>query len=539
MKNITKNIFVLLAVIGSLAGCKKLDLAPEDRFTDANYWSSSEKAKSVLNTAYQQMFSNTAFFTNEAMSDNAYMGRGDDGGASSLANGTFDPSLARLRDEWNDRYKGIKTCHILLENIDKVPNMDEALKIRMKAEARFVRAFHYAQLITWFGDVPLLQKDVTLSESLSATRTPKEEVLAFILKEYDEVARMLPVSYGKDDLGRITRGAALGMKARILLYENRWQEVVSTCEAIMSSGSYSLFPSYEGVFLPQNENNNEVLLDLQFVPELRTWNNMVDMAPLSVKNTRLNAVAPTQELVDSYIMTNGKRIQESASGFDAESPYSNRDPRMSATVVYHGFKWLNPDGTTQIIYIKPGSDPDKKNRFNEYEPGSSKSPTGYYVRKYFDPTNINMNSGLNLILLRYADVLLMYAEAQNEIGKLNQADWDKTIKPVRARAGFTDNGALSYQESWSQADLRNLIRNERRAELAMEGLRIFDIRRWRTAEVVLNGYVHGARFGAPDIDNGYIRLGQRTFDKNRHYLWPVPAEERELNKKLTQNPGWF
>ncbi len=132
----------------------------------------------------------------------------------------------------------------------------------------------------------------------------------------------------------------------------------------------------------------------------------------------------------------------------------------------------------------------------------------------------------------------MYAEAKNELAKLDETTWNQTIKALRSRAGFTDAGALNYNSSWSQADLREIIRNERRVELAMEGLRIFDIRRWKIAETVLNGWVHGAQFGPANEDGGYIRAGQRSFDKNKHYLWPVPREERSINPNLSQNPGW-
>lgn len=530
------------AVALSATACKDLDLAPVDRFTEATYWTTAEKANSVLNTAYSQMFRNDYFFNNEGMSDNAYNGRGDANGVASLAAGTYDASLGRIREEWNFHYSGIKTCHIFLENVDRVSNMDPALVNRMKAETRFIRAFHYFQLMTWFGDVPLFERDINVEEAKTIARTPRAEVLNFILKELDEVAGVLPVNtaYGNQDKGRATKGAAIALKARALLYEGRWQEVVAASEMLLnnnSNGTYNLFPSYEGVFLPQNENNAEVILDLQYVPVVRAYSNFFDYAPLAV-GARLNALAPTQELVDSYIMANGKRIGEAGSGFNEAEPYKNRDPRLTATVVYHGYQWKRPDGTTKTIYTKPGSDPDRS-AVDEYKPGGVSSPTGYYIRKYYDPTSaVNFQSGLNLSLIRYADVLLMYAEAKNELGQMNESVWNQTIKALRARAGFTDPQALNFNSAWSQQELRNLIRNERRTELAMEGLRIFDIRRWKIGDEVLNGWAHGAQFGPASIDNGYIRANQRTFDESKHYLWPIPRDERALNQNLTQNPNW-
>ncbi|QCR24683.1 RagB/SusD family nutrient uptake outer membrane protein [Pontibacter sp. SGAir0037] len=533
---------LLVALFTVASACKDLDLAPIGSFTDANYWTTTEKADAVLNTAYSQMFRSDYFFYNEGMSDNAYNGRGDANGVASLAAGTYDPSLGRIKEEWNYHYQGIKTCHIILENIDNVTTMDPALMNRMKAEARFIRAYHYFQLMTWFGGVPLFERDLTIDEAKSISRSSREEVLSFVLRELDEVAAILPVNtaYADQNRGRVTKGAAVALKARALLYEGRWQEVVTTTEQLINGneyGTYSLFPSYEGLFLPQNENNSEVILDLQFVPLDRAYNHFFDIAPLAV-GARLNALAPTQELVDSYIMANGKRINQEGSGYSEENPYTNRDPRLTYTIVYHGYQWSRPNGTTTTIYTKPGSDPNSS-ALDEYRPGAVSSPTGYYIRKYYDPTSsTNFLSGLNLILIRYADVLLMHAEAKNELGQMNEAVWNQSVRALRERAGFTNPEALNYDGSLGQSGLRDVIRNERRTELAMEGLRIFDIRRWRIGDEVLNGWVHGAKFGSASVDNGYIRVNQRTFDENRHYLWPIPRDERALNPNLTQNPNW-
>jgi hypothetical protein len=262
------------------------------------------------------------------------------------------------------------------------------------------------------------------------------------------------------------------------------------------------------------------------------------MIPISA-GARDNALAPTQELVNDYVMMNGDTITDAASGYDINNPYANRDPRMTATLVYNDYVWTNPDGSTQTIYIKPGTDPSSA-RLNEYVPnGGFSSPTGYYYRKYYDPTAAaGESSGLDLILIRYADVLLMYAEAENELGQTNAAIWNQTIGALRIRAGFTDPGATSFNSAWSQSALRSIIRRERRCELALEGLRIFDIRRWKTAETVLNGYPHGAQYGEPTIDNGFIRLPPRIFDASRNYLWPIPTYELEQNSQLTQNPNY-
>jgi len=414
----------------------------------------------------------------------------------------------------------------------------------MKAEARFIRAYLLFRLTTWYGDVPMFDHDLTLSESKDIKRTPQAEVLTFIRAELDAVAEILPAKekYGVDDKGRITSGAAIALKARTYLFSNDWANVVTTCEKLMNTktyGDYALFNSYEGLFQPANENNNEVILDINYVPSLRTWGNYYDYAPLSV-GARINALAPTQELVNDYIMMNGKDINASGSDYSETAPYKNRDPRLSATVVYHEFQWKKPDGTLQTIYIKPGTAPNQSAAVDEYKgQGTNSTSTGYYMRKYYDPTSLaSFTSGLNLILIRYADVLLMYAEAKNELGMMNESIWNSTIKALRARAGFTDPGALVFNAAATKAEMQTTIRRERRSELALEGLRIFDLRRWKTAETALNGYPHGAKYGDASVDNGYIRLDKRSFNKDRDYTWAVPQSEKDLNPALGQNTGY-
>jgi hypothetical protein len=534
---------IAVAFMMLFTSCNQLDLAPTNKFTESNYWTSTEKANMVLSMAYSQMTNSDYFFNTEALSDNLYEGRGSSS-EKAISSGQADASNGRFANEWKNCYEGIKTVHTFLENVDRVPDMNETLKTRMKAEARFIRAYLYFRLTTWYGDVPLFDHDLTLSESKTISRTPQAEVLSFVRSELDAILPSLPAkeAYAAADQGRITSGAVVALKARTYLYSNDWANVVATTEKLINTtdyGKYSLFSSYEGLFLPQNENNSEVILDLEYVPSLRTWGNYYDYAPLSV-GARVNAMAPTQELVDDYIMMNGKKIRESGSNYVESDPYKNRDPRLTATVVYHQFEWKKPDGTFQTIYIRPGSAPNQTAAVDEYKgQGTNSTSTGYYMRKYYDPTSLaSFTSGLNLILIRYADVLLMYAEAKNELGQMNSTIWDLTIKALRARAGFTDPGALAFNSAWTKSDLQDIIRRERRCELALEGLRIHDIRRWKTAEVVLNTFPHGAKYGDASTDNGYIRLDKRSFNPNRDYLWAVPQSQKDINPNLGQNSGY-
>ncbi|MDP4238654.1 MAG: RagB/SusD family nutrient uptake outer membrane protein [Bacteroidota bacterium] len=525
-------IGIISIILIILTSCNSLDQVPTGQFTDATYWYSTDKASYVLNMAYNQMMGDGYFFGNEALSDNIFVCRSSD--EKLISSGIANATTGRFAGEWSDCFGGIRTCNTFLENVDRVPNMDVALKARMKAECRFIRASLFFRLTTWYGDVPLFDKNLTVAESKTIGRTSHAEVLKFVRAELDTAATSLPASYTGADIGRITSGAAIALKARTYLYENDWANVVSTCQQIIDSKVYSLFPDYAGLFSIKNEHNQEIILDIEYVPTLRTWSEYFDYAPPSA-GRRVNQQAPTQELVDNYLMMNGDSIRATGSGYEENNPYVNRDPRLAATVLTDGGKWIMPDSTVLTIKIKPGS-----GTADEYKAGSgNNSLTGYYMKKYYDPTYTgSFSSGLNLILIRYADILLMYAEAQNELGKMDQATWDATIKPIRTRAGFTDANALNYNTSWTPSDLRKIIRNERRSELALEGTRIFDIRRWKTAQDVLNGYPHGAKYGSASVDNGYIRLDKRTFNVNRDYLFAVPQAQKDLDSNLGQNPGY-
>lgn len=542
MKN--KSVILLAATL-AFASCKKLDLAPADRFTELTFWQSSENVNNSLNNIYMGIYNSQPVFYNEAMSDNAFTKLGINAGQpDAIASGSFTSSLPRFQNEWGFYYAGIKSCNIFLENVDQNQTLSEAIRTRMKAEVRFIRAFHHFNLMKWWGDVPLLRQDITPDEAKTIERTPRAEVLTFILEELDAAASVLPTNtqYGDADNGRITKGAALALKARALLYEgNRMAEVVTVCEQVINNqndnGTYSLVPSYSDLFSNNtvNRKNNESIFALQFVPSLRTWGDYIDFAPISA-GARSNNLSPTQELVNSYIMLNGKAINEAGSGYNENDPYNSRDPRLTATIVYHNYQWENPDGSTQTIYIEPGSGPAGQTA-NEYSPAGQGTATGYYWRKYWDPksTAPGFSSGLNIYLIRYAEVLLTYAEAKHALGQMTEEVWNKTIRTIRERAGFTDPGALNYPGS---SNMTEIIRNERRAEFAMEGLRIDDIRRWKIAEDVLNGWAHGARYGDPATDNGYLRVQLRQFDPQKHYLWPIPPSERALNTNLTQNNGY-
>ncbi|WP_158796239.1 RagB/SusD family nutrient uptake outer membrane protein [Pedobacter sp. L105] len=540
MKYFKKLFFATLALL-AVSSCKKLDQTPENKFTDLNFWTTSLNVNGALNNNYSLMYTSALYFFNDDMSDNAYSTN------DPIASGSFNASTTKFLSDWTYYYSGINSCNLFLANVDQNKTLTADVIAGMKGEVRFIRAWHYFNLMKWWGDVPLITGVITPDQAKVIARSPRATVLNFVLTELEAAAAVLPSKdkYTAAQNGRITNGAALALEARVLLYEgNRMADVVTICEKLMNNqatyGSYALASDYGSLFsnATVNKTNTESMLSLQFVSGTagRTWADDFDFAPIST-GARVNSLAPTQELVNDYIMANGKPITDAASGYNENNPYVNRDPRLTATIVYDQYKWLNPDGTTQIIYIKPGSDPNKP-PLNEYAIGNEAvSASGYYWRKYFDPNHLaGFVSGLNLHLIRWAEVLLDYAEAENSLGQMNATVWDKTIMVLRQRAGFTDPNALAYPGN--NTDMVNIIRRERRTELAMEGTRTEDIRRYKLSETVLNGYAHGAKFGDPTVDNGYIRVQLRKFDPGKNYLWPIPQSEINLDNNLTQNPGY-
>lgn len=540
MKSIKYTITLLFTGSLLFTACTKLGVAPTDKFTEANYWTSVDKASAVVNMAYNQMFNSTSLIRNEILSDNVYQGYGNTN-EKLIVSGQADASNGRFASQWDDCYAGIKTCHTFLANVDRVP-MDVALKERMKGEIRFIRASLYLRLTTFFGDVPFFTEDISLAESKTIPQTPNAEIKSWIHTELDEVAALLPsnTEYAAKDRGRITSGAAVALNARAYLYENNFPKVAEYCNKLINTtdfGTYSLFGNYEQLFWADNEFNSEIILAIQYVPQDRTWGDLIDFAPLSA-GARLSLAAPTQELVDSYLMTNGNKWVE------GNAPYAGRDLRMGATIAYNGSIWTDRSGANYPIIINPdGVTPSGKVSDKYTGQGQSSTATGYYYRKYCDPKVSTYTSGwesnANLPTIRYADVLLMYAEAMYETGAMTSAIWDQTIKPLRLRAGFDNTtAAVGFPVTATPLELQQIIRNERRVELALEGLRVFDIRRWEIADEVLTGARRGAKFEKVGGSFEYIKLQSGKFNVNRDYLWAIPRKEIVINKNLEQNPGY-
>jgi len=527
MKKYCFNIILVIFFIPGIMGCKKefLNTVPNDRLSTELFWKTETDAILAVNAAYPFLDS-TNIFLRDALSDIGHVNSTFSNDAL-IEKGSYDALNGRIFSEYNTNYIGIARCNNVLGNIDKIPTTNTALINRIKSEARVLRAYQYIKLVSFFGDVPLITQSISIEEGRQLTRTPVAQVWDFINKELEEAASFLPLSYANADKGRVTKGAAYGLQARANLFAGRYQAAADAAKKVMDLNIYSLYPQYAKLFSYTAENNSEIILDKQQIVNVASNNVFQFMAPYSQKNSS-NTFVPTKKLADSYSMTNGKEINDPTSGYDPLKPYVNRDPRMRYSIYAPGD--ILPDGKTFNPVPKSGT---------ADAVGSTQlaSVTGYTVKKYInteDYASLN-NSGINFILQRYAEILLSYAEAKIELSQIDQSVFD-AINKVRQRS---DVNLPPLAGTLSQIQLREAVRKERMVELAFEGLRLFDIRRWKIAESVMPGPVYGITY----VTDGQLKTVQvlaleKAFNKNRDYLWPLPQREIELNPHLSQNPGW-
>lgn len=525
MRNI---FFILLVLIGACCSCKKnfLDRQPLTEYSETTLWTGPNDAIAACNAAYSKFEDGQWVVYMDDASDNGHNPYPWEGWQE------FGNMQLLSPNSWRTKYdfKTITTCNWFLANIDRAP-MDKTLMKRLKGEVRFIRAYQYFERTQLYGDFPLVTKMLTTKEANEIERTPKATVVQFILDELDTIASFLPATYQGSDLGRITQGAVWALKARVELFNEKYTESAASSKKVMDLKVYSLFPSYQDLFRKSNEHNAEIILDREYIESdpNQTIGLMV-LAPESTPGGGWSSVNITQSLVDAYEMANGKTIDDPTSGYDIDHPFVNRDPRLLQTVIIPGAAYAG-------IIFNP-MDPNSLDYWPTY------NYTGYVGRKYIhyksDFSDL-YKAGLNIPLIRYAEILLTYAEAKIELNQIDQSVYD-AIDTVRLRAGLPAVDQVKYT---TQTQLRTLLRRERRVELAMEGLRWYDIQRWKIGNEVLNGPVYGLRFSKIDAAGNvtytsteHAKIEDRKFDPAKNYLWPIPQSQIDLAKKVKQNTGY-
>lgn len=551
MKIFNKNYIYALCVF-LLAGCEKsLDLIPKDEVSDASFWQTPDHFKLAANDFYFSL--QGAHNYTDINSDIAF-----GAGANTVSNGSY---LATPNsDLWNNSYIGIRGANYLLE---KAEGSSLGTEIdRWVGEGLFFRAYHYWNLAKTFGGVPLVAQVLEVdAEELYTPRSSQKESIDFILADLDNAISKLPVQSELDvtEMGRVTKGAALALKARVALYQGTWEkyhgegdgqayfaQAVAAAEEVIASAEYMLYDeqadeSYKYLFIEEGDDSKEVILARRYYLNRATHN--------WTRELWFNFMIPTKNLADLYLATDGRPIEQSPlfQGYDElVSEFENRDPRMVMTFIVPGSEIFADGGTMAPTF--PGF------------LGTNATRTGYMIRKFLGETleATQFQGYYDFKEFRYAEVLLILAEALYEKdGQISDADLDRTINLLRLRVNMpslTNNHVTTYG-----LDMLAEIRRERTVELAFEGFRRQDLRRWKTAEGVMPQAIRGVKFAGTEYENDprYQDLEVGTdiqVDANgfiiaepassrqflpKHYLDPLPLQQIQLSRgTLGQNTGW-
>lgn len=539
---------LLLAVL-SMAGCSHdlLDKQPIDRISGDVVWNDPNLVTAFVTSKYRDLGFGFNWNGDEvmwaSMADESMFKH--DYGVWTINKSELTPSNLGILNSgaaeyngnmnpWAKNYRYIKDANTFFEQTANVTSLPTDLRNRLTGEMKFLRAFRYFDLIRNYGAVPLITRTFTLDADFSqVTRNTIQEGVNFVVKEADEAAALLPLTNTDDNVGRATKGAALALKARMLLYATSptygsvatFAQAAAAAKAVIDLNQYSLYPDYQQLFLTPR--NAEIILDRTQTTGtdsylgLERWNG-----PNGYGGWAGNM--PTQNLVDAYETADGKPISDATSGYNAQNPYVNRDPRFYATVLYNGAQYR---GRAVETFTPGGKDsPDGPESFNT-------SLTGYYLRKFINENRAfssSVGSQAPWIYFRLGEVLLNYAEAQNEAAGPDATVYT-AVNQVRARAKMPP-----LPTGLTQEQMRTRIRSERQVELAYEEHRYYDVRRWRIANQTENQPVRGVsivRDAGGKLTYNYISVQERRFADRNYYL-PIPLKEVQANPALLQNPGY-
>jgi hypothetical protein len=550
MKNIRVSLkYISLSLVTLLFSCKgALDLLPTDQVADPTVWSSTANADLFLNNVYGSIQDQTRPEDPEDNRTDDALYKNTSGNSTSVYNKAgYGPSNGP--SYWGN-YTFIRKANLFIEKVEASSFPASYKKLRL-AEARFLRAWWYMGLWTHHGGVPIITDVLNISEDGDAVlraRNTDAETYQFIVNECAAIANDLPATRQGAEPGRITKGAALTLKAYCELFNAsplknptndvaRWALAAASFKTVMDMGIYSLFPNFETQFYEENDTNPEVIFAKQHLGNVGALGSgrEGEQGPAFIKGVlaSISGVNPTQQIVDAFRMANGKDITDATSGYDPQNPYVGREKRFYSSIVYDGAVWNN-----EVFVMKQGVGSANRTDLGNIDDATN---TGYYMRKmlnekYATTKNNNMSSADNQFF-RYANVLLMYAEAKNEALSAPDATVLDAVNKVRLRSELP-----ALPAGLTQAQMRAEIRKERRVELFMEEWRWYDLIRWKTAEIELNKPSLGMKIdlvgGKPVYTIINAPGGGRTFNAPKNYLFPIPQSAIDKNAKLTQNPGY-
>jgi hypothetical protein len=537
-------LFLMLALTNM--SCKKqLDQQPLDKFATGEFWTSEDNAYLALVAIYRgNIFTNAPEYSPgdwwgstglnwlEMATDNAYPRTGDAGAQNKLTNGTLASTLAILGNYWTNSYARIAHCNDFLEHIASV-TMDETHRARMIAEVKFIRASQYFYLSQYFGSAPLVTKVLTPNEANVVAKATHQQLVDFVIAEYTAATTALPRQ--KDlltsEIGRASKQACLAFLGRIQLAEGKFADAAITYQTIIAFNDNIIDPNYQSIFLEANENSSENIFSTQYVPNLLANPLMMHLAP--GVGGGFNLVNPLGSLFEAYQFIDGTPFSYTDARYNPKDLGQNRDPRLRYTLLYDNVAY----GSSKFI-----SNPDSLNAKDRLG-NATLDQTGFGIRKYMNEsftTSLALVNGSNLPIIRYAEVLLSYLEAKLEAGQtIDAALLDATINKVRARPTVN----MPRITITNPNTLRPILRNERRVELALEGIRLWDLLRWKVADQVLKGDFFGAPFpgiktvikkkaGAANDPYSRWYVTSKSFRKGIDEYWPVPQSEVNINPSL-------
>jgi hypothetical protein len=582
MKNHIYKILLAVTLLSVIYGCKKYEQFPLDKVT-INYVfdprdSAGANAQSYLFGVYsivQDGHNRVGGDYLDAASDDAVSSQTGSAQVTLIStNAATSQSFPSAENVWegtnpagnpNSYWAGIRSANEFIDNIGVVPvkgALPNGVGTRWvwQSEARFLRAYFYFELVRRYGGVPLLGNNVyNINDNIALPRSSFADCITYIVNELSAIKDSLitgPATNPNDNY-RATQGAALALKARVLLYAasplynggnvdpsnpytgypnydvNRWTLAANAARDVMNLGGYGLDNSFTDIFLNQNTPERIFIRPGGNGISIETNNGPVGFqAASAVGNT-----SPTQELVDAFPMQNGLAITDPTSGYNPADPYAvnstpKRDPRMDATILYNGHPWLN----TSLQTFEGGqSKPDIN---------TQQTVTGFYMRKFmglFETTSTYSNHSSDWVIFRYAEILLTLAEAENEAAATPPADCYTQLYAIRARAQIAPGAGNNYgvPQNMTTAQMRAFIQNEWRIEFAFEEHRYFDIKRWKLAQTVMNQPQTGVSIVQTGTTLTYNPINVlTTVFTTKQYFDPIPYDETLKDPNLKQNPGW-
>ena len=543
MKRLLVYMLAGVSVLGMTSCSDFLDTVPHDALSPATTWQTEDDAQKFLVGCYDGWAD-----ANEIL----YLDCGSDFGYNNfqweswktIGNG----SMSAANEVYNlYSFSMIRRCNTFLENIDKVEFSDESVKNDMIGQVRTIRAYQYFDKNWWYGGVPIIENYETAEEAQVARNT-EEEVKQFI---YDELDAAIPLlNETPKSRGYIAKGTALAIKMRSALYYGDYERAKEAAQAIMDLKQYELDPDYANIFTVAGQGSKEIIASVQYIENLKTLYTIGQMYPNA--DGGWSSIVPTQNLVDTYEMDNGLTKEEAGDYYDPAHPFAHRDPRMAMTIIFPGQDWNGRIFNTldkQIVNAATGAEETN----GDYPANADNaSKTALSWNKYLGPKSQYADmwsTNACPIVFRYAEVLLTYAEAENELNGPSAKVY-ALLYQIRNRVGMPDVDQSKYG---TQSTLRELIRRERSVELAGEGLRRADILRWKdangkmVAETVLNGPLTRI-IGTVDHSgtDPYTRatitrtdelIENRSFAVHNRYF-PMAQSDMDANPNLKQNPGY-